>query len=34
MINGSTKESVPNMMERLQLVKPWEITPIPQKLRK
>lgn len=34
MINGTTKDTVPQMMERLQLVKPWEITPIPQKLRK
>lgn len=35
MINGTSKgDSVPQMMERLQLVKPWEIAPVPQKLRK
>ena len=34
MINGTTKDSVPNMMERIQLTKAWEITPIPQILRK
>ena len=28
-INGTTKDSVPNMFERLQLVKPWEIAPVP-----
>lgn len=33
-INGTTKDSVPNMVERLQLVKCWEITPVPQELRK
>ena len=32
--NGTTKNAVPNMMERLQLVKCWEIAPIPQVLRK
>lgn len=32
--NGTTKDCVPNMVERLQLVKCWEITPIPKKLRK
>lgn len=34
MINGTTKDSVPNMMERIQLVKPWEISPVPNVLRK
>ena len=35
MINGTTKgDSVPQMMETLQLVKPFEITPVPEKLRK
>ena len=34
MINGTTKDSVPNMVERIQLTKPFEITPIPQKMRK
>lgn len=33
-IAGTTKDSVPQMMERIQLIKPWEITPIPHKLRK
>lgn len=33
-INGTPKDAVPNMNERLQLVKCWEITPIPQVLRK
>jgi hypothetical protein len=33
-INGTTKDSVPNMFEKIQLVKPWEITPIPTVLRK
>ena len=34
MINGTTKDSVPNMMERIQLTKPWEICPVPSILRK
>ena len=34
MINGTSKDSVPQMAERLQLVKPWEITPIPQEIKK
>ena len=35
MINGTSKgDSVPQMMETLQLVKPFEITPVPEKLRK
>ena len=33
-INGTPKDSVPQMMERLQLVKPFEVAPIPQKIRK
>ena len=33
-INGTPKDSVPQMVERLQLIKPWEITPVPQVLRK
>lgn len=33
-INGTTKDSVPNMFERIQLVKPWEISPVPHVLRK
>lgn len=33
-INGTPKDSIPNMVERIQLVKPWEITPIPDKLKK
>ena len=33
-INGTPKDTVPQMVEKLQLVKPWEIAPIPQKLRK
>ena len=33
-INGTTKDSVPNMMEKIQLVKPWEISPVPHVLRK
>ena len=33
-INGTTKDAVPNMFERIQLVKPWEISPVPQILRK
>ena len=28
-INGTTKDSIPNMFERLQMVKPWEIAPVP-----
>lgn len=34
MFNGTDKNGSPSMVERLQLIKPWEITPIPQVLRK
>ena len=33
-INGTPKESVPSMVERLQLVKCWEINPVPQDIKK
>ena len=33
-INGTTKDAVPSMHERIQLVKPWEISPVPHILRK
>jgi hypothetical protein len=34
MINGSPKDFVPQMVERIQFVRCWEITPIPKVLRK
>ena len=33
-INGNNKDSVPSMSERLQMVKPFEITPVDKKLKK
>ena len=33
-INGTQKDSVPDMKERLQLVKPWEIVPVNKKIKK
>lgn len=34
MINDTPKSSVPQMIERLQLIKPFEITPVPKKIKK
>lgn len=33
-INGTDKDSVPKMVERLQMVKPQEITPVPKTIKK
>jgi hypothetical protein len=33
-INGTPKDTVPNMIEKIQLTKPWEISPVPSVLRK
>ena len=33
-INGTSKDSVPNMFERIQFVRPFEITPVPKKIKK
>jgi hypothetical protein len=32
-ISGTMVDGAPTMVERLQMVKPWEITLVPQKLR-
>ena len=33
-INGTPKDSVPYMFERIQLVKPWEIMPVDPRIKK
>lgn len=33
-INGTPKQTVPQMYERIQLVKPFEITPVPKDIKK
>lgn len=33
-INGTPKDNVPSMVERIQLTRPFEISPIPQELKK
>lgn len=33
-INGTTKDSVPQMIERIQMVKPFEIFPVDNSLKK